>query len=712
MLDLKKQRNNVHDFVYLNKLERALLDTPEMQRLRYIKQLGFAYLVYETAEHSRFVHSTGVCHVAKLLMDCINRNHRILDEEEVADEPTKAKKIAVQMQIPYGSGQEAKMYEVFAHAAFPKVCWAQRFCVGLAALLHDVPHPPMSHALEHESAVMVKHDQVDLNPQLYLYLFGKSSSIAALLREYSSEFEKYLISQKNYLGTFFNFTEREIADYRSKNKLGENDVLAGLIFEILAFQSLEKHPFGSFDFVSSWEEAERGKVTTFYFSEFFQPFYADLISNTICADLMDYLMRDALNTGIQKQIELKFLDRMHIKKRPNAQSKDKARIVFDLTDRRGGLRKDAISDLLSLLESRYALMERTYMHRTKLAASAMLGRAFLLDEPSPETLYDLGQFPSDDAFLRHLLTSKSPAAIKLARKILERRIYKPLFIIDEEVCRREAVQLKKKELVKKFRPGPVTSAAGAAGWVGIRTEEQHLALAFSGEVNIQDVPEIDEYPFIIFCMEENVAYKDPCVLVEVPSHPKKSRPPRTRIEQIPDINGVLQLLRDFTSDHGAQSQISSMLTNYNTLWKLYVFADEDLVKQRPEAVPSVYVALVRAMGTKYPVEGFWRDLDLKDEDLDRAFSNDEALDAGFAPSLARIFKESVQSWDDKVKGLALTAREEKDLWCAMRLRLGIQLTRTKANAVVWNQDPELKRWVNQQIEKLAAQIVARRSLTK
>ena len=343
----------------------------------------------------------------------------------------------------------------------------------------------------------------------------------------------------------------------------------------------------------------------------------------------------------------------------------------------------------------------------------LLGRAFLLHRPSPKSLYDLEKFPSDDSFLRHLLTNGSAATKKLAQKILERRIYKPLFIIDEETCRKDAVQLKKKDLVKKFRPGPVNSPAGKKGWESVKSDEEKLALAFSGGADKDNAPELEEYPFIVFCMEENVAYKDPCVLVEVPSHAKDSKKQvRTKIEQIPDIKGVLQLLRDFTSDHGAQTQISSMLTNYNTLWKLYVFADEELVKTRPEAVPSVYVALVKAMGTKYPVEGFWHDLELTQDDLDRAFVNDEALDEGIVPSFGRIFKESSQRWEDKLNALGLTADEQNVLWSALRPQLGIQLTRRKTGALIWNQDPALKRWVNEQLDKISAQIIARRSPPK
>src|SRR5690242_16809853 len=52
MLDTKRRRDNVHDFVSLNALERSVIDTEEMQRLRQIRQLGFGHLLYETAEHS------------------------------------------------------------------------------------------------------------------------------------------------------------------------------------------------------------------------------------------------------------------------------------------------------------------------------------------------------------------------------------------------------------------------------------------------------------------------------------------------------------------------------------------------------------------------------------------------------------------------------------------------------------------------------------
>lgn len=64
---MKFIRDSVHGNLQLEEFEVSLTDTPEIQRLRRIKQLGFTYLVYPGANHSRFEHSIGTMYLASRL---------------------------------------------------------------------------------------------------------------------------------------------------------------------------------------------------------------------------------------------------------------------------------------------------------------------------------------------------------------------------------------------------------------------------------------------------------------------------------------------------------------------------------------------------------------------------------------------------------------------------------------------------------------------
>ncbi|ADJ14784.1 HD domain-containing protein [Halalkalicoccus jeotgali] len=61
---MKTIKDSVHDHIEVDGVARALLDTPEVQRLRHISQLGTVSLVYPSANHTRFEHSLGVYHLA------------------------------------------------------------------------------------------------------------------------------------------------------------------------------------------------------------------------------------------------------------------------------------------------------------------------------------------------------------------------------------------------------------------------------------------------------------------------------------------------------------------------------------------------------------------------------------------------------------------------------------------------------------------------
>lgn len=109
-------RDPIHGDIELTRLETAVLDLPMMQRLRGIKQLGTAHLVYPGALHTRFDHSVGVCAVAHRIVASLRRSG---------------------LQVP------AELEDA----------------IGVAALLHDVTHVPFGHTLEDERRLFARHDK-------------------------------------------------------------------------------------------------------------------------------------------------------------------------------------------------------------------------------------------------------------------------------------------------------------------------------------------------------------------------------------------------------------------------------------------------------------------------------------------------------------------------------------------------------------------------
>lgn len=111
---MKTIKDSVHDHIEVGGVARDLLDTPPVQRLRHISQLGTAQFVYPSANHTRFEHSLGVYHLACEALAQLNID-----------------------------GVRAER-------------------VRAAALLHDVGHTPYSHTLEDliERQIGKQHDEV------------------------------------------------------------------------------------------------------------------------------------------------------------------------------------------------------------------------------------------------------------------------------------------------------------------------------------------------------------------------------------------------------------------------------------------------------------------------------------------------------------------------------------------------------------------------
>ena len=104
--EVKHVADPVHGTVELTYPEVELISTQAFQRLRNVKQLGLAHLVFPGADYSRLSHCVGVCHVTGRILNSLRTNAGTSIEEEV--------------------------YQQYR----------------LAGLLHDVGHFPFSHAFE------------------------------------------------------------------------------------------------------------------------------------------------------------------------------------------------------------------------------------------------------------------------------------------------------------------------------------------------------------------------------------------------------------------------------------------------------------------------------------------------------------------------------------------------------------------------------------
>jgi HD superfamily phosphohydrolase len=130
------------------------------------------------------------------------------------------------------------------------------------------------------------------------------------------------------------------------------------------------------------------------------PFVGDVVNNTICADLLDYLSRDHYFTGLPFDLGDRFMDNFYIA--PSyIPSSHRERLVVRVT-RAGESRTDIVGELLKYLRFRYEITERALYHKSKLAYDAMLGKllemwsdALWLDE----ALTQLPELATEDRLL-------------------------------------------------------------------------------------------------------------------------------------------------------------------------------------------------------------------------------------------------------------------------------------------------------------------------
>lgn len=101
------------------------------------------------------------------------------------------------------------------------------------------------------------------------------------------------------------------------------------------------------------------------------PFVADIVGNTICADLMDYLRRDHYYCGLPIGLGSRFVSGFYVMDDRHVHFPRK--MVVQIS-RDGQRREDVLSELVKCLRYRYELSERVLIHHAKTAADAMISK--------------------------------------------------------------------------------------------------------------------------------------------------------------------------------------------------------------------------------------------------------------------------------------------------------------------------------------------------
>ena len=296
---IKEIRDPIHNFIHVDGDEMMLINSRPFQRLRHIHQLAMSYLVYPGATHKRFEHSLGVMELAGKAFDAISQDDH-LDE-------------SARSAFPNITNPQWKMY------------W--RKVLRLAALCHDMGHPPFSHAAEKE-------------------LFPTGISHESLTRR--------IIESDEMLDLFKRMVPRVQPVDVVKLALGRKEAK---------------------DLVFSEEENLLAEIIT---------------GDSLGVDRMDYLLRDAYHAGVAygKFDHFRLLETLRIvppPSEPEILSKVQHELKLNLpeppcepSEPSLGLLIGGIHSSEALLLARYFMYAQVYFHRVRIAYNHHL-KCFLKD---------------------------------------------------------------------------------------------------------------------------------------------------------------------------------------------------------------------------------------------------------------------------------------------------------------------------------------------
>jgi len=543
-------RDAVHGDTWVTEFETKIIDEKVFQRLRGIRQLGPTYFVYPCAHHTRFEHCLGTLYMAQEIINAVQRNFK--------NKSLMFKKDSTEF---YDNG-----FHMFSLSDRDIVL------IRVVALLHDGAHVPFGHILEKEGNVLTKTQWADKERvKCFFETHGMRKVIESHLQK--------VVGQKD--------AKEFLEDL--KKALGAIEGVDPESGEIIQ----EEFP----------EDRAVGKLKC--------PYIGDIVGNTICADLLDYLLRDSYFAGLRLSQEVRLISNFAI----IGKSRKEARLTLLLV-RKGRLRLDTLSEAVELLRQRYFLAERAYYHRVKTCASAMIINAlyvhlrgfdkqaridYLMKFGDDELVRDLCQLDETKAS-----TAEEIRETQLVKNTIERfrgrKLYSPVYMIYSRTEGKESNRIK--ELIRRFTD----------------PEERYKFQDY-----IEKLLDIDHGSVIIYVTKKDVgkAARTRCLWTD------------GDVKPLENIGKTRTLLR---------SELETLKKKYEELWRLYVFLKRDLVDEWGKYVVGFCKRRLIEMN------------DVENEELSKAKALEESeifLDVGI-PITTGVSKEQRLEFTKKV--ISLKAR--------------------------------------------------------
>lgn len=343
--------------------------------------------------------------------------------------------------------------------------------------------------------------------------------------------------------------------------------------------------------------------------DFKLPYIVDIVNNTICADLLDYVQRDIYNTGLNERLGDRFLRYLAIlplvrildaEKKPTGefgvfderenivypsekqfethenQPVIKKRLVlmlyqYDMRKARAVSSRSALTESIDLIRKRYSLAEKVYFHRTKIAASAMIIAAVSSSGFTSKELVT----KSDEELMHDLLNNTESEKSKLLVKNLKKRnLYKPIFkrgyfIFNEE----DATTTKTLENVaERYRD---------------KREREKL------ESQLEKAARIPEGSVVVYCPDRKMNLKHFGMLIQG------------------QYGSLIKPLEDFVTSW-IRDEIDVIKNRHKALWNFQIFVDPSVTDSTNPTLPMTkqiagMCSAIIGLNNEIPqLQGCWR----------------------------------------------------------------------------------------------------------